>query len=159
MQKKGTEQRVVCYVGNEGLTTLRCPECKTTREIEVKRHHHFINAFKTTCTCGSAIRGKFDFRRYYRKKVSLPGAYMKAGSGVRREIRVENISGMGVGFSCFEAHALQKGDYLDITFTLDNPAESTVALWIRVMNIHENFVGAKRCDTQLEQPDLDIYLR
>ena len=159
MQKDVTGQKVVCYVGNEGQTLLRCPECKITKKIDVKKHHHLINTFKTTCACGAMIRGKFDFRRYYRKKVSLTGAYMHMESQARGEIRVENISGMGVGFSCLEAHHLQKGDYLDITFTLDNSNSSTVILWIEVMNINENYVGAKRCDTQLEQPDLDIYLR
>lgn len=159
MLLKNAEQRVVCYVGNEGQTLLRCPECKITRTIDVKKHHHLINSFKTTCTCGFTIRGKFDFRRYYRKRVCLPGAYLKAESEVRGEIRIENISGMGVGFSCLESHNLHKGDYLDIAFTLDNPDKSTVMLWIQVMNIHESFIGAKRCDTQLEQPDLDIYLR
>lgn len=159
MHEDVTEQRVVCYVGNEGQTLLRCPKCKVTKIIDVKKHHHLFNAFKTTCVCGAIIRGKFDFRRYYRKKVSLDGSYLKMGSEIRGEIIVDNISGMGVGFSCLKEHHLQRGDNLDITFTLDNPHESTVVLWIEVMNINERFVGAKRCDTQLEQPDLDVYLR
>ncbi len=159
MQKYNTGQKVVCYVGNQGQTVLRCPDCKITKKIDVKEHHHLINTFKTACTCGATIRGKFDFRRYYRRKVCLAGSYLRMGSDARGEIRVENISGMGVGFSCFGAHNLQRGDYLDITFTLDNPNTSNVTLWIEVMNINESFVGAKRCDTQLEQPDLDIYLR
>ena len=159
MQKNNLGQKVVCYVGNEGQTLLRCPGCKTTQKINVKKHHHLINTFKTVCACGFAIRGKFDFRHYYRKKVCLSGYYLKVGSEMRSEIRVENISGRGVGFSCLKEHNLQKGEYLDITFTLDNLNKSTVTLWMEVMNINNSFVGAKRCDTQLEQPDLDVYLR
>ena len=158
MHKHITGHKVVCYVGNQGQTLLRCPDCKITKKIDVKGHHHLINTFKTTCTCGSIIRGKLDFRRYFRKKVSLTGSYLRMGSEKREDIRVENISGMGVGFSCLGEHSLQRGDYLDITFTLDNPNNTAVTLWIEVMNINDGFVGAKRCDTQLEQPDLDVYL-
>ena len=159
MEKDITWQKVICYVGNEGKTLLRCPECKTTKKVDVKKHHNIINTFKTKCECGSTIRGKFDFRRYYRKKVDLTGSCQRMGSETRVGIKIDNISGMGVGFSCVEAHTMQKGDFLDITFTLNNPKNSTVTLWIEVMNINENFVGAKRCDTQLEQPDLDSFLR
>jgi hypothetical protein len=159
MEKDNTEHRVICYVGNDGRTLLRCPKCKITKTIDAKNHHNLINTFKTKCTCGSVIRGQFDFRRHYRKKVSLPGSYLQMGSEIKGWVSVEDISGMGVGFSCLGEHNLQKGDYIDITFTLDNPKKSTVALWIEVMNINESFVGAKRCNTQLEQPDLEMYLR
>lgn len=158
MEKDVTEHRIVCYAGNDGRTLLRCPKCKTVKKIDVK-NHYLVKTFRTTCTCGSLIRGQFDFRRYYRKKVSLAGSFLQMESELQGEIIVENISGMGIGFSCFRKHDFQKGDYLDITFTLDNPKKSIVTLWIEVKNINEDFVGAKRCDTQLEQPDLDSYLR
>ena len=153
------EHTVICYVGSDGLTVLRCPTCGTTKSIDTNKIKSVIKTFKAKCKCGASITGRFEFRRYYRKKVKLFGSFYNRKTGVEGKMIVENISLMGVGFRCFSKHNWQKGDHLDIIFSLDNPNKSVVKLWVEVANVQDKFIGTKRCDTQIEQPDLGFYLR
>lgn len=159
MQKEVNEYKVICYVDKTGLTTLRCPQCGTAKTIDTTKKDYAFKTFRAKCKCGSRITGRFEFRRYYRKKVRLSGSYRHRNSGIRGKIIVEDISLMGIGFTCLRKHHFQKGDQLDITFTLDNPQKSTVTLWVIVHHIRDRFVGVQRCDSQLDQPDLGFYLR
>jgi hypothetical protein len=66
---------------------------------------------------------------------------------------------MGIGFTCHRKHSYQKGDVLEVIFTLDDPQKSKVTLPVAIVHIRERFIGAQRRDTQLEQPALGFYLR
>jgi hypothetical protein len=159
MKPDTEEHRVVCYVNKEGITHLQCPQCGKSKTIDTNNNNYALKTFKATCTCGLIMRGQFEFRRHYRKKVNLPGFCVHSESGLRGNIVVENISLMGIGFTCHRKHGYQKGDALEVTFTLDDPQKSKVTLRVAVVHIRERFIGAMRRDTQLEQPALGFYLR
>lgn len=159
MENKVVEHKLVCYVGKDGLATLRCPECGTTKSIDTTDKDYAFKAFRARCKCGVHIKGQFEFRQYFRKKVRLAGMYRHRERGVQGKIVVENLSLMGVGFSCMRKHDFRAGDPLDITFTLDNKNRSKVSLWVVVENIRDRFVGAKRQDPHVVQPDLGFYLK
>jgi hypothetical protein len=159
MGKDTAGNRIVCYVGKDGLAALRCPNCGTTKIIDTAKKNYAFKAFKATCKCGEQIRGQFEFRQYYRKKVNLSGRYRHRESGVQGKILVDNISLMGVGFTCMRKHRFKKGDHLDISFTLDNDRKSKVSLWVVVERLQDRFVGAKRQDPHVSQPDLGFYLK
>jgi hypothetical protein len=159
MKQEVTVQEVVCYVGPDGLTILSCPNCETSKKIDTNNKDYAFKSFKAKCKCGVSIKGRFEYRQFYRKKVSLSGFYQHRKTGVRGNIIVENISLMGAGFTCLRKHDFQKGDQIEITFTLDNPNKSVVKLWVEVRNIKGRFVGVKRCDSQVAKPELGFYLR
>ena len=153
------EYRVTCYVGKDGRTVLRCPKCDVTKTIDTSDGNYSFRKFKATCQCGTLIKGQFEFRKHFRKKVNLSGVYKKRDTGVRGKIIIQNISLQGVGFNCLRKPSFQKGDQLDISFTLDNAKKSEVKLWVEVININDRFVGVKRCDAQIMQPELGFYLK
>jgi len=153
------EQRIVCYVNKEGIAVLQCPECGNSKKIDTNGKDYAFKKFKAECRCGAFLKGQFEFRRYYRKKVSLSGSYLHPENGVRGNIVVENISLMGIGFACLRKQHFTKGDKLEVTFTLDNPQKSKVTLPVTVINIKGRFVGATRRDTHITQPDLGFYLK
>lgn len=158
-QQEGTAHEVICYVDREGVTVLRCPDCETIKTIDTKNKDYAFKTFKAKCKCGASIKGWFEFRQYHRKKVKFAGSFKNRKTGVRGKIVVENISLMGVGFRCLNKRSFRKGDQLDITFSLDNPAKSVVKLWVEVQNVKDGLIGVKRCDAQLAQPELGFYLR
>jgi hypothetical protein len=160
MHEHVLEDKVVFYVDDSGLSVVSCPKCGHFKIINTNNKNYFFRTFIVDCIiCGASIRGQFEFRRYYRKKVRLTGHYKHQKTGVEGNIIVEDISLMGVGFSCSEKHNLKKGDLLDISFTLDNSMKSKVKLSVEVRHINDKFVGVKRCDTQLQQPELGFLLR
>jgi hypothetical protein len=154
-----TVHKLVSYVGKDGLATLQCPQCGATKSVDTTNKDYAFKAFKAKCKCGAQIRGQFEFRQYYRKKVSLAGMYRHRKNGVRGKIIVENLSLMGLGFACLRKHDFQKGDQLDITFTLDNNNRTSITLWVVVENLQDRFVGARRQDLHVGQPDLGFYLK
>lgn len=159
MKQEVTVHEVVCYVGGDGVAVLCCPDCGSTKTIDANTKDYAFKTFKATCKCGASIRGRFEFRKYHRKKVKLSGSYKDRKTGVMGKILVENVSLIGIGFHCLRKNNFQKGDQLDITFTLDNPKKSVVKLWVEVRSIKDRFVGVKRCDSQVAQPELGFYLR
>lgn len=159
MEQDTKEHKVVCYVNTEGITILQCPQCGNSKTIDTNGKDYALKKFKATCRCGAILRGQFEFRRHYRKKVRLSGTYLHPESGVRGNIVIENISLMGIGFTCLRKHGYRKGDELEITFTLDDRQQSKVTLPVTVVYTRERFIGAHRRDGQTQQPALGFYLR
>lgn len=120
MKKETLEQEIKCFVSKDGLANLSCPKCGFSKTIDLTKFNLSKNTFKATCQCKTVLKGKFEFRGYYRKKVRLAGEYIHNKSKRRGQILVEDISFMGVGFTCMEEHNLQQGDRIEITFRLDN---------------------------------------
>lgn len=159
MQQVIPTHKVICYVDQDGLTTLSCPKCARSKKIDTKDKKFMLRAFKAKCKCGLSFAGQFEFRRHFRKKVRFSGFYKQKKTGKQGYIIIENISLSGVGFSCIMDHGLQRGDELDITFTLDNPRRTKVTLWVDVLHINDRFVGVRRLDIQNMKPELGFYLR
>ncbi len=157
--EQNVAHKVMCYVNQDGLAVLRCPECRNSKTIDTNNKNYDFKPFKAHCKCGASFRGQFEFRCHYRKEVRLAGTYKHQETGMVGDILIENISLSGVGFFCFEKHSLQEGDKLDLTFNLDNPMKSEIMLRVEVLNIKDKFVGAKRCDIQSMQPELGFYLK
>lgn len=157
--KDDSVREVICYIGRDGIATLSCPICKTSKAIDTNKKGFVFRRFTAKCKCGESITGRFELRQHSRKKVNLLGNYKNPKNGKSGEFDIENISLTGVGFRCFLMPGFQKGDKLDITFNLDNSARSVVKLRVEVLKIEGRFVRVKRCNTESMQPTLGFYLR
>jgi hypothetical protein len=146
-------------VNTEGITILQCPQCGNSKKIDTKGKNLAFKKFKAKCRCGARLSGQFEFRCYHRKKVRLQGSFLHPESGVQGKIVVENISLMGVGFTCSRKHDYRKGDVLEVTFNLDDPQKSKVTLPVTVVHIRDRYIGAQRRDTRTQQPTLGFYLK
>ena len=153
------EQIAKCYVNDDGKTTLKCPNCDIQKEIDTTKHVFSRKSFKATCKCGTKFRGKFEFRKHFRKQVRLSGHYIHKITKSKNNILVKNLSLKGVGFTCLGRPNLQIGDNLEITFWLDNPKSSKIQLWVEVKSVSGYYIGVQRRDTQIVQPDLGFYLQ
>ena len=141
MFKEAEESHVICCVGQDGVCVLRCPKCDATRKIDATYKDYSLKRFKASCKCGAKIRGRFEFRNYYRKKVHLAGFYHNKKNDVLGNIVIENISLKGIGFSCLQKHSIKKGDQLDITYLSDNTKKSLMTLWVEVVNTPQSGVS------------------
>jgi hypothetical protein len=150
---------VTCYVNNDGKATLKCPSCGIQKRIDTTKHVFSRKPFKATCKCGTKFRGRFEFRKYYRKQVRLSGHYIHKITKSKNNILVKNLSLMGVGFTCLGRPDLKVGDNLEITFWLDNPKSSKIQLWVEVKVVSDHYIGTQRRDIQIAQPDLGFYLQ
>jgi hypothetical protein len=159
MKNEASEIDLTCHVAQNGQSVLCCPKCGESKTFHSDDGDHTYEPFKIKCSCGALIRARLEYRKSYRKKVSLSGSYQLRGNGAQGEVIVESISFGGIGFSCLRKPNLQKGEQLEIVFTLDNPRKSKIKLWVEVVHINQKYVGAKRCDTIIGQSDLGFYLK
>ena len=134
--------------------SLSCPDCLLVCEISVEKHmgdNHFLTV---NCPCGTSYGANLDFRKHYRKDVSIGGFYAAgnadtgwAGAGnlttMPINCRIKNLSMGGVGFTALNRVRVQVGDTLKVKFTLDKVPPEIVEKEIIVRTIKDNYIGCE----------------
>ena len=146
------------FVDGQNKATISCPKCGASRTVDTSTLKTTVKQIKITCKCGLVFGGVFEFRRVYRKTVRLPGKYKDLNGPKRGDMIVKDLSMGGIGFSCDTLHKIKPGDYLEVTFRLDDAKKSEIALKVIVKSVKNNFIGAERTDKQMYQSALGFYL-
>jgi len=134
------------YINDNNRVVLSCPRCKKTREIDatpyLKNSGQARIAIKfkcSTCDCGhqsckecreaNCSNGNTNIiylerRKFFRKKVSLPGHIRDRKK--RFAVTILNLSRTGLKIKVRPSHTFQPGQKLVVTFTLDDAKASIV---------------------------------
>ena len=102
---------------------LTCPGCHTTTVVNMTPHKDTQSVIKARCKCGCVfdIHGiSKEARKYYRKRTTLPGSYMRTDVDISGIVKITNVSFSGVSFKTEKAHEIEVGDRLGIKFMLDD---------------------------------------
>jgi hypothetical protein len=163
-----TIQRV--FVKTDDTATIDCPECRLAKTVVVGKFRSVRHTIKARCTCGHSFTVSLDFRRYYRKNTKLEGRYETQREEVdprfRKEtnlagtysMQVTNLSCGGLQFSTHVRHALEVGQQIRITFTLDDKKQTEISKLVIMQSITNNIIGCRFAgDAPLEQA-LRFYL-
>ena len=141
-------------VTKDKRVTLSCPDCLLVREISVEKlmgDKHFLTV---KCPCGTTYAINLNFRKHYRKDVSLSGHYtdndvdvdwVDAGNltSVPINCRIKNISMGGVGFTSLRHVRVKLGDILKIKFTLDKVPPEIIEKEVVVRTIRDDYIGCE----------------
>lgn len=146
------------FVDGQNKATINCPKCGASKTVDVSTLKATAKQLKITCKCGLVFSGAFEFRRVYRKTVRLPGKYKDLNGPKRGDIIIKDLSIGGLGFSCDTRHKIKPGDYLEVTFRLDDTKKSEITLNVIVRSVKDGFIGAERTDKQMYQSALGFYL-
>jgi glyoxylase-like metal-dependent hydrolase (beta-lactamase superfamily II) len=141
-------------VGKDNKITLSCPECLLVREMSVDRHMGRKHFLTVNCPCGTVYGINLNFRKHYRKEVSIGGYYTSdAGAAgwtddgnlptVPINCRIKNISMGGLGFIALSKIRVQVGDELKVKFTLDKTPPEIVEKDVIVRTIKDNYIGCQ----------------
>ncbi len=134
--------------------TLSCPSCLLVREISVDKHMGRKHFLTVNCPCGTTYGVNLNFRKHYRKDVSIGGYYASgdtdigwADAGnvptVPINCRIKNISMGGLGFTTLSRVRVQLGDTLTVKFTLDKVPPEIVEKEVIVRTIIDNYIGCQ----------------
>ena len=129
------------YVTGDDQGTIVCDSCGKWKTANVARYVSLNKPVKIRCSCGVSFSVKFEKRKFYRKKVRLHGiCFMDR----RREVPIfiEDLSAGGLGFRINKG-SVEEGDTLNIEFTLDDKARSTVSEDVIVRSVKDRLVGAE----------------
>lgn len=149
------------YVSEKNRVTIICPECGN---VKVEDAEQFKGAegdrnIDITCEkCNAQIAVFIDFRRYYRKSVSLQGIIHKP-DGKFCKITIENLSRSGVGFTLEDTFSVEMDEELDVQFTLDDEDKTFIRKKAVVRYIRDNVIGAEFTEFQKFSKELGFYLK
>jgi hypothetical protein len=157
------------YPNDNNIIAVICPKCKKTKEIDATpflKKQGLVNLtfrFKCEfCDCGhkdcqeckegSCTNSNTNIitierRKFFRKKVDLPG-FLVSADGKRHSIRVLDLSRTGVGTKVQIPHTLQVDQILQLEFTLDDGKETLIKKQLVVRKINDKVVDGEFTETE-----------
>jgi DNA-directed RNA polymerase subunit RPC12/RpoP len=147
------------FVDDANQATIVCPKCGFEKNIDVTDFKNTQKKLKVKCKCGETHPFIIEFRRRYRKDVSLPGEYINQGKGEQGEIIIRELSMSGIRFESLRPHKISTNDTLDVTFNLDNPMRSKIRRVFKAIWVRDRMIGANCSDPRLYEKDLGFYLK
>lgn len=157
-------------VRKDNRITLSCPSCLLVREILVDKYAGNKHFLTVNCPCGATYGVNLNFRKHYRKDVSIGGYYTVAEEDVGLidtgsvptvpiNCRIKNISLGGLGFTALSQVRVQVGDRLKVKFTLDKDPPEIVEKEVIVKGINDNYIGCEFIqETGFSDRTLGFYL-
>lgn len=141
-----------------------CTACNRRWAEDVSEH---LNApsmveFEVTCRCGFSWRTTLERRRYFRKNVNFTGTYkyiLPDNKDTAGSMTVVDISRKGLKLKLPDGgHPFEEGDWLEVTFPLDNDMKTFIKRVVDVKNVYDKYLGVAFSDTQHEDADIDSYM-
>ena len=145
----------------EGETAVvSCPSCRRTRTMRVASLRAGAKReVRAKCSCSCIFSFVLEFREYPRKEVRLLGeAVNLSHHKENRAMIIRNISMGGIGFSPFEKHRMKKDDRLQLSFTLNDPQNTTIETTATVRYATQEFVGCEFSNIDNFRAPLGFYL-
>jgi hypothetical protein len=142
----------------DNKVTLSCPSCLNVREVPVGKYLGAKHSLTVNCPCGTTFGVNLNFRKYYRKGVSIGGYYTLGDKDIGAvdsgtvptvpiNCRIKNISLGGLGFTPLKDLRAQVGDRLRIKFTLDKDPPEIIEKEVVVRSIRNNYIGCQFIET------------
>jgi len=141
-------------VQKENQIILSCPDCLLVRQMSVDKHMGRKHFLTVNCPCGTTYGINLNFRKHYRKEVSIGGYYTADDSApgwtddgklpsVPINCRIKNISMGGLGFTALNKVRVQVGDRLKVKFTLDKIPPEIIEKEAVVRTIKDYYIGCE----------------
>ncbi len=154
-------QTVKTHVHSDGTATITCPVCSNLKRISVATFKHEKHVLKVRCSCKTSFRIFLDYRRHYRKSVSLSGTYatLHQYRKCKGLMQITNVSTGGLQYHVVGLNRLFPGCILDLDFQLDDKQCSSIKKQAMVRHIHDNVVGCEFVEKNGSDRALAFYLR
>jgi hypothetical protein len=154
------------YADAQGRTTFLCPHCSFKIDFDASAYRDRDSRIRIKCRCGKSTPVLIEFRKFYRREVSLTGSCRVHRTGAVLGIRVHDLSMSGLSFSIeFKDDSKSKsdgpelvvGDVVSVQFHLDNQARTLVQRRAEVRNLRPGRCGVGFFKTEYDK-DLGFYL-
>ena len=152
------------YLTISNTAQFICTACNRQWTEDVSEHLNVPSMveLKVKCICGYSWSTILERRRYYRKNVNFPGTYKYKLHGNKDAVdsmTVVDISRKGLKLKLHdEGHRFKEGEWLEVTFPLDNSIKTLIKRVVNVKNVFKNYLGVEFSDTKHEDADIDAYM-
>jgi hypothetical protein len=148
----------IFWIDNNNQVTIICPKCKVDTKIDAEKFKNGQRNQSLECKCGEIFQFIIEYRKQYRKGVSLPGEYNTQEKGQKGEMIIKDLSLSGIRFESLMPHQISPDDTLEVTFKLDNPSRKEIRKTVKVVWVDDRIVGAQFNERNLYEKDLAFYL-
>jgi len=152
---------IKAHVRDNNTATLTCPACGIIKHIEADSFRHSRHTITVRCRCQQIFTVLLDFRRHYRKQISLTGSYeiINQGGIGGGLIHLYNISRGGGGFSISGLHRIKKDQELLLEFQLNDKMKTVLKKQVVVKSVHQNNIGCQFMDNVEMERALGFFLQ
>ena len=153
--------RVYLNEKRQGVAT--CVHCGVKYPINMSNytdHHLGTKALKVKCSsCKKIFHIKFDFRRYHRINVNIPGKISHIRTTDKKiDVIITSLSVGGVGFIVNDCFTWEEDDIFEMVFQLDDDNNSIIFEEVSIKHSNGNFVGAEFYYRDKYNYELDFYI-
>jgi hypothetical protein len=146
------------FVVNDGTATIVCSHCGFTRTLNSEEIQCLKKPFTLKCKCGAISQCRIDERKSYRKATHFNGQYLNRRTASKDLAVLENISMGGIGLTTSPNHDLKQGDFLDVSFKLDDAKGSHFNNTVLIRRINGKNIGCEFVYDQAYNKKLGFYL-
>ncbi len=148
-------------VNDKGIAWITCDHCKHTSSVDLSGSNGVVNVIEYKCSkCEAVYEVTCEFRKTYRKEVSLHGTFIQQQPMEEQAGRIEitDLSKTGIKFRTRVKYNLKPGYILKLTFTLDDRNKTLVDQMIEVKWVDGQTVGGTFIhQDQWTQKELGFY--
>lgn len=153
-------ESITVHVDKENSVMLSCPSCGISKMVSLDKFKDLKQKFSVRCKCNNCYEVHLDFRKSYRKNVTLPGEFkvLSPMVSIWMDVIVCDISRTGIGFNLIEPFSIKKGSTIQIKFNLDNSKQTLIDKKGIVRVVKKDFIGCDFSDFDLYEKELGFYL-
>jgi len=151
------------YISDSGHATFTCPQCETTKTVDVSQYAKMDQTVKvkSRCACGNTWTSVLEKRKQYRKGVSLLGTFTHTVDGNplnKGTMTIIDLSAGGLKLKLDRPIDLREGHRLYVEFHLDDNRRTLIKKNLLVRNVDGIYIGAAFSSTDPHDPALGFYL-
>ena len=147
---------------DEKKVAVTCPQCKMRKNIKASILDKSSDPPKARCSCGCQFRLIPDSDVDVKKVVKLSGLYTKLNMSASKEyglFDMQQLSLSGLTFKTLTYHSIQVGEFLGISFVLNNAEESEIKKTVVVKHVDKQQIQVDFCHQKPVETALIRYLR
>jgi hypothetical protein len=137
-----------------------CPFCEAKRRVRVDKFKDIKHRIAVRCKCDNRFEVQFNFRKSYRKSVSILGEYRKLPPDIptERAMKISDLSRNGLRFQMLDPVVVKKGDRLLVTFNLDDRKQTPISKKVIVRYANKDIFGCEFTELSMYEKELGFYL-
>ena len=142
-------------VQTDNTVPTTCPACGAVRPIPSDAFETKNRCAEIQCPCGKTFTALAEFRKAHRRDVALHGTYTRLPlENETGQVRINNLSMTGVGFTLQGDHGLSGSDLLKLQMVFDKGDCSDVEFVAEVVHISNNgYAGCRFKEMSLQQEE------
>lgn len=151
---------ITIHVPPSNLAVIRCIFCGRVKEVTLARFVNTRHELSAKCACGKTFTVKLNFRKHYRKPVTLLGQFINL-SNSGKGWTPTRITDLSLGGLCLKMEFLvgaKPGDTLRVRFKLDGKKPVAIDKEVKVKFAKDDLLGCAFVNLALEEKDLGFYL-